>query len=55
MILVRKTYKDFRKVTSLFHHVSDESCSREKMTEIKTMQENLAQLHFDLENEDSNR
>ena len=54
MLLAGKT-ECFQIVYFLFHHSSDESCSREKMTEIKTMQENLAQLHFDLENEDSNR
>ena len=31
----------------------DENCSLEKMRQIKNMQEGLAQLHFNLENEES--
>lgn len=33
----------------------DENCSLDKMRQIKVMQENLAQLHFNLENEDSTK
>ncbi|XP_057307183.1 coiled-coil domain-containing protein 28B-like [Hydractinia symbiolongicarpus] len=33
----------------------DENCSLDKMDQIKTQQEDLAQLHFDLENEDETK
>ena len=33
----------------------DENCSLDKMRQIKNMQENLAQLHFNLENEETNK